>query len=240
MQDVAPDTPPTPAGSPRRRNRVFAAFCSLIIPGTGQIYLGQIVIGLLWFSAAATLYVVSVILFRIAAPMGLVSLLLPLGVHLICFIDALDPQSLGPSRDVPIVRPGGPARPASPWPLRFLAVGLVAIFVLSIVTALRPRGGYDRPLSLPDYHVAARQGSVYLVVLDESPGFGDALWQIVDRLQGDAPAIEVHFWTREYEGMVPSHLPLPQSAVCAELGQITVDRATGVRRFILPSKAGCP
>ncbi|HVB37270.1 MAG TPA: hypothetical protein VND92_01990, partial [Vicinamibacterales bacterium] len=158
MQDVAQDTPATAPAPGRRRNRVFAAFCSLIVPGTGQVYLGQVVIGLVWFTAAVTLYVVAIILFRMAAPIGLVSLLLPLGVHLVCFIDALDPQSLGPPRDVPIVRPGGSKQPASPWPLRFLAVGLVGIFLVAIVSGLRPRGGSDRPLSLPDFHVAAHEG----------------------------------------------------------------------------------
>ncbi|MDE3154616.1 MAG: hypothetical protein KGN76_05910 [Acidobacteriota bacterium] len=238
MHDVAPDTPQAAPGSARRRNRVFAAFCSLIVPGSGQVYLGQVVIGLVWFAAAVTLYVVSIALFLQAAPIGLVSLLLPLGVHLVCFIDALDPQSLGPPRDVPIVR-HGPAQPGSPWPLRFLIVGLVGIFLVAIVAGFRPSRGADRPLSLPDFRVAAHEGQVYLVVLNESPGFGDVLWQIVDRLQGRAPAIEVHFWTRENAGAVPSHLPIPRVALCNELGEITVNRTTGVRRFTLPPTEGC-
>lgn len=228
----------------RRPHRTAAAVSSLLVPGSGQIYLGQWLIGLTWLGGTIALYTAAVLLFRISAPLGLVTLLLPLGTHVICFIDALDPQSLGPSRD----EAPAPARrhtgSSSPWAFRVLIVGLGAVLLLAIVTAVRSQpfigsAGYDRPLSIPVFHVAAHEGTTYLVVLEDNPGFGDALWQIARMLKGDRPAIDVHFWSRDYRSSVPASLPIPQAARCVELGEIVIDTPAHVRRFLVPARDGC-
>jgi hypothetical protein len=207
------------------------------------MYLGQTVIGLTWLIATLALYTAAVLLFRISAPLGLVTLLLPLGTHVICFIDALDPQTLGPSRD----EAPPPARrraPSSPWAFRALMVGLGATLLLAIVTAIRSQpfvgqAGYDRPLSIPMYRVAAHEGTTYLVVLQDYPGFGDALWQIARRLKGERPAIDVHFWLRDHQAVVPAALPIPHAARCVELGEIVIDTPAQIRRFVVPPRDGC-
>ncbi|HVC21159.1 MAG TPA: hypothetical protein VNE16_13855 [Vicinamibacterales bacterium] len=245
MPDFASALPGSSGGPSRPRNKIFAATCSLFVPGSGQIYLGHVAVGLTWLAGVVSLYTVAILLFKMSPPLGLVSLLLPLGVHLICFIDALDPQSLGPPRDAPIPAPLPPsARRASPWPVRIVVVGLVGIFLLCIVEALSLHplfgaAGYDRPITIPEYHVTGRQHDVVFVVLDESPSIGDSLWTIVHRLQGDRPSIVVHFWTSDYQSLAARALPISHASACAEFGEITVDRTTGVRRFSVPSRAGC-
>jgi hypothetical protein len=227
----------------RRPNRTAAAVSSLLVPGSGQIYLGQWMIGATWLVATIALYTAAGLLFRISAPLGLVTLLLPLGTHVICFIDALDPQTLGPSRD-DAPRPSRRRSPSSPWAFRALVVGLGATLLLAIVTAVRPqpfvgRAGYDRPLSIPVFHVAAHEGNTYLVVLQDNPGFGDALWQIARMLKGDRPAVDVHFWRWDHQAIVPAALPIPPAARCVELGEIVIDTPAQVRRFLVPPQDGC-
>jgi hypothetical protein len=226
-----------------RRNRTAAAVSSLFIPGSGQIYLGQVLLGCTWLAATVALYTAAFLLFRISAPMGLVTLLLPFGCHIICFIDALDPQTLGPSRDEAPVRTVPRGKPASAWAVRLLAIGLGGVLVLALVAAVRGpligRPGYDRPLSIPIYRVAAHEGDRYLVILQDNPGFGDALWQIAARLRGSRPAVDVHFWIRDYAHLVPTALPVPREATCVELGEIVLNPSAGVRRFLVPSRDGC-
>jgi hypothetical protein len=227
----------------RRPNRTAAAVSSLLVPGSGQIYLGQWMIGATWLVATVALYTAAGLLFRISAPLGLVTLLLPLGTHVICFIDALDPQTLGPTRDeAPAIRHR--ATPSSPWAVRALALGLGATLLLAIVTAVRSQpffgqAGYDRPLSMPAFHVAAHEGNTYLVVLRDNPGFGDSLWQIARMLKGDRPAVDVHFWRWDHQAMVPSALPIPPAARCVELGEIVLDTPAQIRRFLVPPRDGC-